>query len=50
MESLTTTVKKDTELFDENFYGDEGFDMDELDNESFSDMNFDDDFSLSWNT
>jgi hypothetical protein len=24
--------------------------MDELDNESFSDMNFDDDFSLSWNT
>lgn len=50
IESLTTTVKKDTELFDENFYGDEGFDMDELDNESFSDMNFDDDFSLSWNT
>ena len=47
IESLTTTVKKDTELFDENFYGDEGFDMDELDNESFSDMNFDDDFSLS---
>lgn len=48
IESLTTTVKKDTELFDENFYGDEGFDMDELDNESFSDMSFDDDFSLSW--
>jgi hypothetical protein len=24
--------------------------MDELDNESFSDMSFDDDFSLSWNT
>jgi hypothetical protein len=24
--------------------------MDELDNESFSDMNIDDDFSLSWNT
>jgi hypothetical protein len=22
--------------------------MDELDNESFSDMNFDDDYSLSW--
>lgn len=45
IESLTTTVKKDTELFDENFYGDQGFDMDELDSDSFSDMNFDDDFS-----
>lgn len=49
IETLTSTVKKDAEIFDENFYGDEGFDMDELDNESFSDMNFDDDFgSLSW--
>ena len=42
------TGKKDADIFDENFYGDEGFDMDELDNESFSDMNFDDDYSLSW--
>ena len=41
------TGKKDADIFDENFYGDEGFDMDELDNESFSDMNFDDDYSLS---
>ena len=44
IETLTATVKKDAELFDENFYGDEGFDMDELDSESFSDMNFDDEF------
>lgn len=49
IESLSNTVKKDAEIFDENFYGDEGFDLDELDNESFSDMNFDDEFgSLSW--
>lgn len=27
---------------DENFYGDEDFDMDELDEEGFGDMNFDD--------
>lgn len=30
---------------DENFYGDEDFDIDELDADGFSDMNFDDDFS-----
>jgi hypothetical protein len=27
---------------DENFYGDEDFDIDELDEEGFGDMNFDD--------
>jgi hypothetical protein len=27
---------------DENFYGDEDFDLDELDDEGFGDMNFDD--------
>lgn len=48
VETLSATAKKDADLFDENFYGDEGFDMDELDNESFSDMSFDDDYSLSW--
>jgi hypothetical protein len=46
IESITKAAKNDSVLFDENFYGDEGFDMDELDSESFSDMNFDDDFSL----
>lgn len=30
---------------DENFYGDEDYDIDELDSDSFSDMNFDDDLS-----
>ncbi len=30
---------------DENFYGDENFDMDELDSDSFSDLNFDDDLN-----
>ncbi|MCQ2360386.1 MAG: hypothetical protein MJ009_02750 [Paludibacteraceae bacterium] len=30
---------------DENFYGDEDFDIDELDADGFSDMNFDDDFN-----
>jgi hypothetical protein len=46
IESITKAAKNDSVLFEENFYGDEGFDMDELDSESFSDMNFDDDFSL----
>jgi hypothetical protein len=32
---------------DESFYGDEGFNVDELDEESFSDMNFDDSTLLS---
>ena len=47
IESITKSVKSDAALLDENFYGDEGFDMDELDADSFSDMNFDDDYSLS---
>ena len=35
IETLTSTVKKDAEIFDENFYGDEEFDMDDFDPEGF---------------
>jgi hypothetical protein len=31
--------------YDESFYGDEGYNLDELDDESFSDLNFDDDIN-----
>ncbi|NCC98781.1 MAG: hypothetical protein EOL95_03625 [Bacteroidia bacterium] len=34
----------DAGSIDENFYGDEHFDIEELDEDSFSDMNFDEDF------
>ena len=33
-----TQIKND--IFDENFYGDEDFELDELDEEGFSDINF----------
>lgn len=40
------TKKSTTSDFDdENFYGDEDFNIDELDDESFSDLNFDDDIN-----
>lgn len=38
-ETLTATPKLN---LDENFYGDQDFEMDELDEEGFGDMNFDD--------
>lgn len=41
MPSSSTT---DSSSIDENFYGDENFDIEELDADSFSDMNFDEDF------
>jgi hypothetical protein len=38
-EAITVAPKLN---LDENFYGDEDFDIDELDEEGFGDMNFDD--------
>jgi hypothetical protein len=38
----TYAVNNDTVISDENFYGDSDFDADELDEERFGDMNFDD--------
>ncbi len=39
-----STAKSDLGI-DDSFYGDEEFDMDELDSDSFSDLNFDDDLN-----
>ncbi len=41
---ITKPAKNNTSILDdENFYGDEDFDIEELDNESFSDVDFTDD-------
>ena len=42
--SLKTGTAADSGM-DENFYGDEDFDADELDEDSFSDLNFDDELN-----
>lgn len=42
---LIKSASKSDLGIDDNFYGDEEFDMDELDSESFSDLNFDDDLN-----
>jgi len=46
LSSLTKSTKAPgANDIDENFYGDEDFDMEELDSDSFSDLNFDDEFN-----